>query len=88
VGVKDFTGQQKDTDLTQQARGGDLKCNKCSRMVQGFGIEAGDTCRQRGATDPGSALGSTNVPNLCGGKFFKVNKVTADNMKRRSDGAA
>ena len=78
--MKDFT--QAKSKTTQEKV--DLKCNKCSTMVRAYGVEVGDTC----TLIPNSADHNVRGGTPCGGKYLKVDAKTADEIKRRTDGAA
>ncbi len=82
----------KDFTKTQEKKTGALKCNKCNTVVTAFGVQPGDPCAfQDFPMQPqGMKSNSTThtVTKGCGGKYMKIDDKSADNAKRRTDGAA
>ena len=82
--MKDFTKtQEKRTD-----RVGALKCNTCNTTVNAFGVHPGDPCVAFPALGQPVASEGGSTTGRCTGKYMKIDDQSADNAKRRSDGAA
>jgi len=83
--MKDFTKtQEKRTDKV-----GALKCNTCNTAVNAFGVHPGDPCVAFPSLgQPGAGEGGSKANVRCTGKYMKIDDKSADNAKRRTDGAA
>jgi hypothetical protein len=86
--MKDFTKtQSKREDV--QGKTGALKCNRCNTVVNAFGVHPGDPCVAFPALgQPQASEGGSTAPGRCTGKYMKIDDKSADNAKRRTDGAA
>lgn len=82
--MKDFTKtQEKRNDKV-----GAMKCNTCNTVVNAFGVHPGDRCIGIHGAEADIAAHQSDNSGRCPGKYMKIDDKSADNAKRRTDGAA